>query len=432
MAGDLPGLGARLAEIVGAAHATQASRELAAVGVSTLPESGPPSWLARPGSTAEIAALVRLAASEGAILVPVGTASRKPSARGARPRILLDMRRLAHVLALDETSLVVQVQAGITGLALEELLVPRGLTLGDYPPAVLRSTIGGMLSVRTPGKGSARHGLLEDAVLGVSAVLAGGRTIHTRVAPRRATGPDLARALVGAEGRMGILTDVVLRIHRRAEARLLDAARFPSFGPAIDTVFAALRRDARPAAARVYDGPEARAQLGGEVCGLDQAVLVAGTAGPPELAALDRDLLAEEARARGGEPLGPGPAEIWWRRRHGHAVPGAHPPAPAFEVFAAPSRLAAVHEAIVAAATGAGQLARAHATRFDGDGGCLFVTLLTGERAEPHGPGRAAALAAAEAAGGHLVGARDPDLERLTAALHAELDPEGVLGGALY
>src|SRR5439155_859160 len=120
-----------------------------------------------------------------------------------------------------------QAQAGITGLALEKILVPRGLTIGDYPPAVLMSTIGGILAVRTPGKSSARHGFFEDAVVGVSAVLADGRTIHTRVAPRRSTGPDLARALCGSEGTVGFITSQVLRIHVRPESGLVAGYHLP-------------------------------------------------------------------------------------------------------------------------------------------------------------------------------------------------------------
>jgi alkyldihydroxyacetonephosphate synthase len=425
---SLLGLSAELAEIVGAGHVTQAARDLAAAGVSVLP-TGAPAWLVRPSSAAEIAQLVRLAGDRGAVVIPVGTATRRPSGRGAdRPRIILDVKRMTHVLHLDETSLVVQVQAGLTGLGLEELLLPRGLTIGDVPPAALRSTIGGMLSVRTPGKTSPRQGFIEASVLGLSAVLADGRTVHTRVAPRRATGPDLQRALLGAEGALGVITGATLRIHRRAEARLLDSARFPSLAHAVEAVFAALRRDAQPAAVRIYDAAEARAHLGGDPGG---AVLVAGTVGPPELAAIDRDLLAEEGRARGASPLGPGPAEIWWRRRFGHHVPGPTPPPPALEIAAGPMELAAVADAVVRAAAGAGRAARVHIARFDLDGACVFVTLLDGDRPDPFGPARAPVEEQARAAGGQLVGDRDPAFEPYLEALRRELDPRGVFAPAL-
>ena len=101
---------------------------------------------------------------------------------------------------------------------------------------MLTSSLGGILAVRTPGKSSARHGFFEDAVVGVSAVLADGRTVHTRVAPRRATGPDLARALCGSEGTIGFITSAVLRIHPRPESRLVAAYLLPSIDAAVSAV----------------------------------------------------------------------------------------------------------------------------------------------------------------------------------------------------
>lgn len=420
-------LTARLAEIVGAANVATTPRELAAHGIP--PMGAGPVWLVRPGAASEIAEVLRLAGARRGAVVPVGTASRRLEAgsRPGAPVFVVDMKRMAHVLHLDETSLVVHAQAGLTGLALEELLHPRALTIGDFPPAALRSTLGGLLAVRTPGKSSPRHGCFEDAVLGLSAVLADGRSIHTRVAPRRATGPDLARALLGSEGTLGVITSVVLRIHRRAEARLLDAHRFPAIDAAVRAVAAALRGDARPSAARIFDAAEARAHLGGEIARDGEAVLVCATAGPNELAAADRQIVADAARQHGATPLGAGPAEIWWRRRSGHTVPGPVPAAPALQLLASPKRLAAVYHAAMAAATAAGRQARAHITRFDDEGACIYVTLLDGDAADPSGPARPAVERAARDAGGLLVGERDPGLTTYLAALKAELDPHNVL-----
>ncbi len=141
----------------------------------------PPAWRVSPGAAAEVAEVVRLCQRDGVAVLPVGSGTRPTRWRdiAAHERVHVALRRMDHVVHLDETSLIVHVQAGLTGLALEKVLAPRGLSIGDYPATMLRSTLGGMVAVRTPGKSSSRHGFLEDAVLGVSAVLADGRTIHT-------------------------------------------------------------------------------------------------------------------------------------------------------------------------------------------------------------------------------------------------------------
>src|SRR5690606_17065445 len=197
--------------------------------VEPLPEFAQPAcFRVAPGSAPEVAEVIRRAGAIGAAVHPVGTGGR-PSRidrdpKGERPRVFVTTQRLDQVLQLDEQSLLVHAQAGLTGLDLERILTPRGLSIGDYPPVVLTSSLGGIIAVRTPGKSSARHGFFEDAVVGVSAVLADGRTVHTRVAPRRAPGPDLARALMGSHGTIGLIPSALLRIHPQPEARPLAPA----------------------------------------------------------------------------------------------------------------------------------------------------------------------------------------------------------------
>lgn len=395
-------------------------------------------WLVQPGSASEVAELVVVAARLDVAIIPIGSGARaaasQTGALGARPRVFVDSRRLCHVLHLDETSLVVHVQAGLTALALERILAPRGLTLGDFPPSTLGSTIGGLLAVRTPGKSSPRHGFIEEAVLGVSAVLADGRTVHTRVAPRRASGPDLARVLCGSEGTLGFLTAAVLRIHRRPEARFLAAFALPSFDDALAAMRLALREEAAPAALRVYDCDEARAHFGEDVCGDAEAVVVVATAGPTDLAACDRDLCSSATAAMGGRALPESIAERWWARRTGKDTAAA-PPAPALQVTAAPGRQAAVYRAVQAACAAAGGRARAHASRFEADGAVLFFTFTDRAGAVLEqaalAQARTAAETAAEAAGAILLGTENRELEVYARALKQRLDPSNILNPGL-
>jgi alkyldihydroxyacetonephosphate synthase len=412
------------------ADAAEIARELAGVVGPAHVDATELAWRVQPGTPAEVAELIALCGTHRLAVVPIGSGSR-PSPAGARPRVMIGMRRLTHVIHLDEMSLVAHVQAGITGIELEQILVPRGLSIGDYPPVVLASTLGGIIAVRTPGKSSARHGFFEDAVLGLSAVLADGRTIHTRIAPRRATGPDLMRALAGSEGTIGLITSVVVRLHRRPESRFVAAYVLPSMDKAITAVYLALREEAQPSGVRIYDADEARAhfaegQVGAALQG-EQALLVAATAGPTDLAACDRNLIASAVAAEGGRAFDTIVAEIWWRRLHaGEPTPA---PGPTLQVLATPSKLRAVYRELRGAAEKAGGTARAHVSRFDANGAIVFVTLLRDGRpiASADDPVARAVRGAAEAAGGWLLGARATRLDPYLASLRAAIDPHGIM-----
>jgi alkyldihydroxyacetonephosphate synthase len=326
--------------------------------------------------------------------------------------------RLDQVLQLDEQSLLVHAQAGLTGLELERILAPRGLSIGDYPPVVLNSSLGGIIAVRTPGKSSARHGFFEDAVVAVSAVLADGRTVHTRIAPRRSTGPDLARALCGSEGTIGFVTSVVLRIHARPESRLVAAYVLPSVDAAVSAIYLSLREEAAPSGLRIYDAAEAARHFDGLALPAGSALLCAATAGPTDLAACDRDLITSAVIAEGGTQTEGRLAELWWRRVHaGEITPG---PPPSLQIMATPSRLRAVYHAVLAEAARAGASARAHISRFDPDGAVLFFTI---EPADDLG----AIERAAEAAGGRPLGARAQALDPYLRALRDVLDPDRIM-----
>jgi alkyldihydroxyacetonephosphate synthase len=403
---------------------------LRAVGDGQARPVGDGAWQVDPGSPPEVAEVIAIARRHHVPVRPVGTGTKPIRLSG--PRIQISTRRLDHVIHLDETSLLVHVQAGITGLALEKVLSPRGLSIGDYSPSILGSSLGGLVAVRTPGKSSARHGFFEDAVVGVSAVLADGRTLHTRVAPRRSTGPDLGRALCGSEGTIGFITSVVLRIHRRPESRLVAAYTLPTVDAAVRAVYLALHEEAAPSGLRIADAGEVLAHFpptvftGPAPVTGDQALLLAATAGPTDLAACDRDLVTSAVTAEGGALADPRLAEIWWRRlHHGEPTPG---PSPTLQVTATPASLRPVYAGVRAAVVAAGGTVRAHVSRFDADGAVVFFTL-GGPRPEAL---REAAEAAARAAGGWLLGARATRLDPYLASFQAALDPSGIMNpGAL-
>jgi len=255
-------------------------------------------------------------------------------------------------------------------------------------------------------------------VVGVSAVLADGRTVHTRLAPRRATGPDLLRALCGSEGTIGFITSVVLRIHQRPESRLVCAFTIPTIEHALDAVYLALREEPAPSDVQIYDAPEATRHYPHLTLPSPQHVLmVAATAGPTDLCACDRDLIASAVLAEGGTPTDTSLADTWWRRLHlGEPTPA---PAPTLQVMATPSRLKTVYRAVIAACAAANTPARVHISRFDADGAVLFFSF--------DGDGTEVAERAAVSAGGWLVGTRAAKLDSYLRALRDAIDPDRIM-----
>ncbi len=189
---------------------------------------------ARPGSAAEIADVMRVAREAG-VTVGVGVAP-----------LALDLSRMRNILHLDETSLLVTVQAGMTAQALDALLQERGLHLPALPPISRARTLGALLSAPRPSEASPTWGRFSASCAGVTAVLADGTEVSTRVAPRKATGPDLMYALVGSRGTVGVITSATLRVLRRGELREEAAWAFPSLREALMGARAILVGGGRP------------------------------------------------------------------------------------------------------------------------------------------------------------------------------------------
>src|SRR5215467_8084786 len=123
--------------------------------------------VARPASPAEVAALLR----SGRRVVPMGGASGVCGALApAEGDLVLDLRGLDRV-EIHEANLLVRAGAGVNGLDLERRLNERGLTLGHFPSSLPVATVGGLVSTRSSGQESTRHGSVEDLVLGLTVAL---------------------------------------------------------------------------------------------------------------------------------------------------------------------------------------------------------------------------------------------------------------------
>lgn len=179
--------------------------------------------MASPGSTAEVAALVRLCAAHGVPIVPQGGNS--GMAGGATPdeggaALLLSLRRMNTIRMLDAENRTITAEAGVILQTLHEAAEHEGLrfalTLGGKGSA----TIGGLVSTNAGGTQVLRHGSMRALVLGLEAVMADGAVFQALVPLKKDNrGFDLKQVLIGSEGTLGIVTAATLKLDARVAGR---------------------------------------------------------------------------------------------------------------------------------------------------------------------------------------------------------------------
>jgi len=279
----------------------------------------PPACVVYPETTAEVATVLRIAQETRTALVPYGLGSGVcGGVRPGRDALVLDTRRMAALLEVDGESLVARVQAGLNGAECERLLAERGFTLGHFPQSIALSTVGGWVSTRASGQLSTRYGNIEDMVLALEVVLPGGKIVRTFPAPRAATGPDLRQLFLGAEGTLGVVTEVALKIAPKPDWQQGFAATLRSWDDGIAISRELLQAGWRPAVLRLYDEIEAQRNFGTWVQSPAPLLIVMGEGTRAMTAALEIELEAARTacRSRGGELLGDAPLQHWLGRRN--------------------------------------------------------------------------------------------------------------------
>ena len=226
----------KLKELLGRrASDAESVREHHSHGESYHPAAAP-DIVCLPHTTEEVQAIVKISAAHQVPIVPFGSGtSLEGHVHAVRGGICIDLRELNKILRLGPEDLDATVEAGVTRLQLAKALGNTGLMFSVDPGA--DATIGGMASTRASGTMAVRYGTMRENVLGVKIVLADGRVITTGTRARKSSaGYDLTRLFVGAEGTLGVMTEVTVRLHPIPEAVSAAVCAFSSIEGAVATV----------------------------------------------------------------------------------------------------------------------------------------------------------------------------------------------------
>uniref|UniRef100_UPI003BA929D9 FAD-binding oxidoreductase n=1 Tax=Stappia sp. TaxID=1870903 RepID=UPI003BA929D9 len=192
-------------------------------------------------STEEVSEAVRICNEHDVPVIAFGTGSSlEGHVNAPAGGISIDLSRMNEVIAVNAEDLDCIVQPGVTRKQLNDYLRDTGLFFPIDPGA--DASLGGMVATRASGTNAVRYGTMKDAVLGLTAVLADGRVIHTGGRARKSSaGYDLTRLLVGSEGTLGIITEVTLRLHGIPEAVSGGVCPFPDLESACNAVIATIQ-----------------------------------------------------------------------------------------------------------------------------------------------------------------------------------------------
>ncbi len=173
-----------------------------------------PDFVALPQTTEEVAALVKLSDESLLQITPRGGGTgwyggSVPNRGG----VLIDMRKMNHIVAFDPDGRTVTVEAGATWKDLEDFVESKGFALPIVPVNAIGSTVGGAINSGSTGFGAPRGGNLRDAIARLQVVLPDGSLLKT-ASEADVDGhlANLTPLFFGAEGTLGIITEATIRV----------------------------------------------------------------------------------------------------------------------------------------------------------------------------------------------------------------------------
>jgi glycolate oxidase len=213
-----------------------------------------PAAVVLPLTTAQVAAVVRACVDADVPFVARGAGTGLSG--GALPvadGVVVCLSRMRSILKVDLDNQQVTVQPGVTNLEVSKAVRPLGYFYAPDPSSQQVCTIGGNVAENSGGAHCLKYGFTTHHVLGVTFVTADGRVAQLGGAVRDAAGYDMLGVVIGSEGTLGIVTEVVLRIIRVPESTQTVLAAFSNMGDAGEAVSRIIAAGITPAAIEMMD-----------------------------------------------------------------------------------------------------------------------------------------------------------------------------------
>lgn len=237
----------------------QALHDIAAVKTGKLKRL--PDVVLWPSCHEEVVEIVRLADRRDLVIIPYGggtsvSGAVECPANELRPIISLDTSQMNEILWVDYENLVVCCEGGILGQDLERELGKLGYTAGHEPDSYEFSSLGGWVATRASGMKKNTYGNIEDLVVHVKMVTPRGVLAKSSKSPRISCGPDFQQMILGSEGSLGVVTEVVLKIRPLPQVTRYGSIVFPDFESGVKCMREVARQRCQPSSIRLIDNEQ--------------------------------------------------------------------------------------------------------------------------------------------------------------------------------
>ncbi|WP_431926341.1 FAD-binding oxidoreductase [Micromonospora wenchangensis] len=269
--------------------------------------AGTPLVVVRPRDTAQVVAVVRAAARHGVPVVPQGARTGLAGAANAVDgAVVVSTVAMTAIREIDPVARIAVVQPGVVNATLARAVREQGLYYPPDPGSWESSTIGGNVSTNAGGMCCVKYGVTTEYVLGLEVVLASGEVLRTgRRTAKGVAGYDLTRLFVGAEGTLGVITEVTVALRPAPEESLTMVAVFGSTGGAGTAVAGIAAQGLTPSLLELLDRTHLRAIEAYRPMGLrtDAQALLLAAADTGTRAADDLARIAEVCTAAGAQEV---------------------------------------------------------------------------------------------------------------------------------
>ena len=223
-----------------------------------------PDGVAYPETSNELSELLDFCLQQRILVIPYGGGTSVVGHinpfQSQQPILTISMVRMNRLIDLNHQSQIATFGAGTPGPQVEAQLRAQGYTLGHFPQSFELSTIGGWVASRSSGQQSLRYGRIEELFAGGEVITPIG-TLTIPTYPASAAGPDIKALLMGSEGRMGIISEVKVRVRKIAEQENFYVTFFPSWQQAKNAAKTLVQSDVALSMLRLSNAVETETQL---------------------------------------------------------------------------------------------------------------------------------------------------------------------------